>query len=71
MSSFENVKSGMRPRFISQKIQAKDPEKKITAAKATNRSANAERLSLIHRIAQSAFRSMHGIGSIASERYSC
>ncbi|TRY55965.1 hypothetical protein DNTS_011346, partial [Danionella cerebrum] len=40
MSSLENVSPGMSPRFLSQKIEAKDPEKKMpsTAAKATTRS---------------------------------
>ena len=39
MSSFENVRPGMSPRFLSQKMAAKEPEKKIpsTAAKATTR----------------------------------
>lgn len=37
MSSLEKVSPGMSPLFFSQKIEAKDPEKKIpsTAAKAT------------------------------------
>ncbi|KAG1765743.1 hypothetical protein EV702DRAFT_981316, partial [Suillus placidus] len=36
MSSLENVRPGMRPRFLSQKMDAKEPEKKVpsTAAKA-------------------------------------
>ncbi|KAJ7502345.1 hypothetical protein B0H11DRAFT_1620356, partial [Mycena galericulata] len=40
MSSFENVRPGMRPRFFIQKIEANEPEKKIpsTAANATRRS---------------------------------
>ena len=39
ISSFENVSPGMSPRFLSQKIAAKEPLKKIpsTAAKATTR----------------------------------
>ena len=39
MSSFENVRPGMSPRFLSQKMAANEPEKKIpsTAAKATTR----------------------------------
>jgi hypothetical protein len=50
MSSLENVNPGMSPRFLSQKIDAKDPEKKIpsTAAKAINRSAKVDLSSLIH-----------------------
>ena len=41
MSSLEKVNPGINPRFLSQKIDAKDPEKKIpsTAAKAIIRSA--------------------------------
>lgn len=37
MSSLEKVSPGMSPLFFNQKIEAKDPEKKIpsTAAKAT------------------------------------
>ena len=40
MSSLEKVSPGIRPLFFSQKMAAKDPEKKIpsTAAKATTRS---------------------------------
>lgn len=40
MSSLEKVRPGIRPLFFSQKIAAKEPEKKIpsTAAKATTRS---------------------------------
>jgi len=42
--SLEKVRPGIRPRFFSQKIEAKEPEKKIssTAAKATRRSANVD-----------------------------
>jgi len=62
MSSFENVRPGMRPRFLSQKMEAKDPLKKIpsTAAKATRRCAKVEFLSEIHLRAQSAFLRMQG-----------
>lgn len=40
MSSLEKVRPGIRPLFFSQKMEAKDPEKKMpsTAAKATTRS---------------------------------
>ena len=40
MSSLENVRPGMRPRFFSQKIAANEPEKKMpsTAANAITRS---------------------------------
>jgi len=50
MSSLENVNPGMSPRFLSQKMEAKDPEKKIpsTAAKAINRSAKVDLSSEIH-----------------------
>lgn len=52
----------MRPRFLSQNIDAKDPLKKIpsTAAKATSRCAKVEDLSWIHLMAHSAFLRMHG-----------
>jgi hypothetical protein len=62
MSSLENVKPGIRPRFLSQKIDANDPEKKIpsTAAKAMRRSANVEFLSAIQRRAHSAFALIQG-----------
>ena len=42
MSSLLKVRPGIRPRFLSQNIAAKLPEKKIpsTAAKATTRSPN-------------------------------
>ena len=58
----EKVSPGMRPRFLSQKIEAKDPEKKIpsTAAKATRRSPKTDCSSLIHLSAQSAFLAMQG-----------
>ena len=71
MSSFENVSPGMRPLFLSQKIEANDPEKKIpsTAAKAINRSAKVDCLSVIHFKAQSAFFLIQGIVSMASKRY--
>ena len=41
MSSLEKVRPGMRPRFLSQKMAAKEPEKKMpsTAAKAMMRLA--------------------------------
>ena len=29
INSFENVRPGIRPRFLSQKIEQKEPEKKI------------------------------------------
>jgi len=47
MSSLENVRPAIRPRFFSQKIEAKEPLKKIpsTAANATRRWANVELLS--------------------------
>jgi hypothetical protein len=62
MSSFEKVKPGMRPRFLSQKMDANDPEKNIpsTAAKATRRSAKVESLSAIQRRAHSALALMQG-----------
>ena len=41
MSSLLKVRPGIRPRFFSQKMAAKEPEKKMpsTEAKATTRSA--------------------------------
>ena len=65
----EKVNPGMRPRFLSQKLEAKDPEKKIpsTAAKATRRSPKTDFSSLIHLRAQSAFFLMQGTGE-RSER---
>src|SRR5271156_4084602 len=71
ISSLEKVRPGMRPRFLSQKMEAKEPEKKIpsTAAKATRRWAKVERLSEIQRRAQSAFLRMQGMVSMALKRY--
>src|SRR6266480_2535431 len=62
INSLEKVKPGMRPRFLSQKMEAKAPLKKMpsTAAKATRREANVDCLSEIHLNAQSAFFLMHG-----------
>lgn len=64
ISSLEKVKPGMRPRFLSQKMEAKEPEKKMpsTAAKATKRSAK-ESLLEIHLKAQAAFLVMQGTES--------
>ena len=72
MSSLEKVRPGISPRFLSQKMDAKDPEKKMpsTAAKAMSRSPKVERRSAIHVRAQSAFFLMQGIVSMASKRYS-
>ncbi len=46
MSSLEKVRPGIRPLFFSQKMEAKEPEKKIpsTAAKATTRSPGGSRV---------------------------
>ena len=56
MSSLENVKPRINPRFFSQKIAQNEPLKKIpsTHANPTRRSAKLASLP-IHRIAQSAF----------------
>lgn len=72
ISSLLNVNPGITPLFFSQKIAAKEPEKKMpsTAAKAMIRSAKDESSSLIHRIAQSALRFTHGIVSTALKRKS-
>jgi hypothetical protein len=51
-------------------MEAKEPEKKMpsTAANAMSRSPNVERRSEIHFSAQSAFRLMQGMFSMASKR---
>ncbi|KAJ8580136.1 hypothetical protein M405DRAFT_753626, partial [Rhizopogon salebrosus TDB-379] len=71
MSSLENVRPGIRPRYLSQKMDAKEPEKKIPlmAAKATNRSVNVEHWSDIHLSARSVLRLTQGMVSMASKRY--
>ena len=50
LDTLEKAKPGMRPRFLSQKMEANEPEKKMpsTAAKAMRRSANVARSSAIH-----------------------
>jgi hypothetical protein len=62
MSSFEKVRPGMRPRFLSQKMAAKDPEKNIpsTQAKARILVAKLAFWFSIHLIVQSAFLVMQG-----------
>ena len=52
----------MRPRFLSQKIEANEPEKKMpsTAANATRRSPKTDLSSEIQRRAHSAFLAMQG-----------
>lgn len=62
INSFENVNPGILERFLSQKMDANDPEKKIpsTAAKATSRSPKVDRSSEIQRMAQSALSFTHG-----------
>ena len=56
ISSLLNVRPGINPRFFSQKIEQKAPEKNIPSmhANAINRVKNELRLSFIHRKAQSA-----------------
>lgn len=58
----EKVKPGISPRFLSQKMDANDPEKNMpsTAANAMSRSPNTAFGSEIHRNAQSAFFLMQG-----------
>eukprot|EP00835_Amoeboradix_gromovi_P003000 NODE_184_length_15718_cov_0.161342.p14 type:complete len:101 gc:universal NODE_184_length_15718_cov_0.161342:10138-10440(+) len=65
INSLLKVRPGMNPRFLSQKIDANDPLKKIPsiAANATSRSPKVFPL-LIHRNAQSAFFLIQGIVSI-------
>src|SRR4051812_20889471 len=69
MSSLEKVSPGMRPRFLSQKMAANDPEKKIpsTVANATRRSAK-DLLDEIQRRAQLAFFWIHGMVLMAENR---
>ena len=57
----------MSPRFLSQKIAANEPEKKIpsTAAKATTRSEYGASRFPIHFMAHRAFLVMQGIVSMA------
>ena len=63
MSSFEKVSPGISPLFFSQKIAAKEPEKKIpsTAAKAIILSPKPALSGLIQSRAHRAFFMMHGI----------
>jgi hypothetical protein len=70
INSFEKVNPGIKPRFLSQKMEANEPEKKMpsTAAKAIKRSAKVDRSSEIHFKAQSAFFLMQGMVSMASKR---
>ena len=65
ISSFAKLKPGINPRFLSQKMEQKLPEKKMpsTAAKATKRSAK-EPLE-IHRSAQCPFLVTQGMVSKA------
>merc|ERR1711971_507439 len=69
ISSFEKQRPGMIPRFLSQKIAQKEPEKKIPsiAAKAINRSAK-HPLESIHLKAQLAFCLTEGMLSMALKR---
>mmetsp|Transcript_44410 Transcript_44410/g.144155 ORF Transcript_44410/g.144155 Transcript_44410/m.144155 type:complete len:213 (+) Transcript_44410:404-1042(+) len=66
MSSFEKVRPGISPRFLSQKMEQKEPEKKMpsTTAKAMRRSAK-HLDSEIQRTAQLAFFVTHGTVSMA------
>jgi hypothetical protein len=59
----------MRPRFLSQKMDAKAPLKKMpsTAAKAISLWAKVESLSWIHRMAQSAFLRMAGTVQVTGQ----
>lgn len=65
------VKPGIKPRFLSQKIAAKLPEKKIpsTAANAISRSANVAVLLAIQRNAQSAFFLINSNSKIALKSF--
>lgn len=70
INSLLNVNPGIKPRFLSQKIAANEPEKKIpsTAANAITLSGKVAVLLLIHFKAQSAFFLTQGIVSIALKR---
>uniref|UniRef100_A0A1L8E6H5 Uncharacterized protein n=1 Tax=Haematobia irritans TaxID=7368 RepID=A0A1L8E6H5_HAEIR len=70
ISSLENVKPGMSPRFFSQKIEAKLPLKNIpsTAANAMTRSPKLADSDAIHDKAQSAFLFTAGMVSMALNR---
>ncbi|KAH3680048.1 hypothetical protein WICPIJ_008429 [Wickerhamomyces pijperi] len=72
INSLEKVKPGIKPLFFNQKMEAKEPEKKIpsTAAKATNLSPNKASSSEIHLRAQSAFCLIHGMFSMALNKKS-
>jgi hypothetical protein len=72
ISSLEKVNPGIRPLFLSQKMAANEPEKKIpsTAANAMMRSPKLAVFESIHFSAQSAFLLTHGIVSMALKRYS-
>jgi len=65
-------KPGIRPRFFSQKIAQKEPEKKMpsTAANAIMRSAKLADVASHHLRAHCAFRLTHGTVSIARRRWS-
>jgi hypothetical protein len=71
MSSLLNVRPGISPLFLTQKIAQNEPEKKIPsiAANAINRSAKQSEL-LIHLNAQSAFSVTLGMFEIALNRKS-
>ena len=69
MSSFEKVSPGMRPRFLSQKIEQNAPEKKMPSTTANAMRRSAKRVdSVIHLSAHAAFFCTHGISSIALKR---
>ena len=70
INSFEKVKPGINPLFLSQYIEQNEPEKKMpsTTANATILSAN-ELLDSIHLMAQSAFFLMHGMLSMALNNF--
>jgi hypothetical protein len=70
MSSLEKQSPGISPRFFSQKMAQKEPEKKMpsTAANATMRSAKVALFLSVHRSAHSAFCITAGMVSIALNR---
>mmetsp|Transcript_33028 Transcript_33028/g.98277 ORF Transcript_33028/g.98277 Transcript_33028/m.98277 type:complete len:213 (+) Transcript_33028:448-1086(+) len=71
MSSFEKVRPGISPRFLSQNSAQNEPEKKMpsTAANATSRSPNVA-CSPIHLRAHCALRATQGTALIAPKRRS-
>jgi hypothetical protein len=71
MSSLLKVRPGIRLRFLSQKMEQNEPEKKMpsTAAKATRRSAKVQLSDLIHLSAHCALLCTAGMVSTALNNF--